>query len=439
MENVQTIIAEQAPATGFDAYVYEWKVVKYPDEEEYRLEKRTKYTGFHGGHPNDGYFQSATSKTFKKLFSDPRTQWVRTILHYGTVSDMRTKEHQLLKAVDAAKNSDYFNKTNGFGVSQVPNRAYCKLLFDNIKCGAYEIVFEDKKLHINMDYVQVRDKDDQDHVNDIAEAIEKQGGDTRSEGTAKPVIVLKDFHGPGIHRRLNGTHTVKAANQSPSCTVIPVKYIPKEDYKHASESDLYTVGLWLNPIPKCKEKSSNEPDGLRYIRTMVKLGLDAANHDTYLTLEDVGYSRSQINKMIKQVKKEKNKNEEHNLHNVIDWSEGTPADKALKRRMKDLEDDGKVAVVKMSSGAFNFHRVLEKCYGQFTLDDEWKCVIMLYHSTRKAKEEWDGGTSAKWEKILNKTIVDCDWTIENVPMFKEGGDDGKKWKNDYEKYYSTDE
>lgn len=439
MENVQTIIAEQAPATGFGAYVYEWKIVKYPDEEEYKLEKRTKYTGFHSGHPNDGYFQSATSKTFKKLFSDPRTQWIRTILHYGTVADMRTKEHQLLKAVNAAKSSDYFNKTNGFGVSEAPNREYCKQLYDNITCGAYEIVFEDKKLHIDMDYVQVRDKDDQDHVNDIAEAIERQGGDTRSEGTAKPVIVLKDFHGPGIHRRLNGTHTVKGANQSLSCTVIPVKYVPKEDYKHASESDLYTVGLWLNPIPKRKEKYSNEDDMLRYVRTMVSIGVDSTNHDMYKNLEDVGYARSQINKIVKKVKNEKKQEEEHNLHNVIDWTDGTPASKVLKRRMKDLEDDGKVAVVKMSSGAFKFDRVLEKCYGQFTYDDEWKCVIMLYHPTRKAKQDWDGGTSAKWESILDKTIVNCDWTIEDVPMFKEGGKDGKKFKKDYERYYSTSE
>ena len=433
MNNVETIFAKP-PSDGFEAFVYRWTVLELPPDIQ---EDRKYYTGLRAGDPNDGYYQSSTSKIFKKLFSDPRTKWKREILLYGTLNDMRTKENRLLEAVDAKDNPEYFNKTNGYSVTLEPDYDACELFFDSIESGAYPIEYEAKEDHFIMDYVQVRESNDDKHVQDIADRIEEQGGDTRSKGTANPVIVLLDRLGEGKHQRLNGTHTVLGANKSKSCTEIPVKNIPHKDHKHLTDQDTHTVGMWMNPIPKQKIKVNQPEDAVRYIKTLVAGGVDVNSNSTYSSLQRAGYSKRQINAAVKKVAQDIKNAKNNKLANVINWNTGED-EKVLDKRIEALKNKyekkhkKRIVVVKMSSGSFNIGRVLEKCYNEFGVNLEWKCVIMLYHSNKDHQEAWENTGSDKWKKILKHTITNCECTIKEVPMHKTDVE-----FDDYSDYYST--
>ncbi|CAB4170750.1 Nuclease associated modular domain 3 [uncultured Caudovirales phage] len=87
----------------YEAFVYEWT----------NTETGMKYIGSHKGHIDDGYISS--SKYLLEDYNINPVSFVRKILAYGTVDDMRTLESSLLCEIDAAKSSLYYNKHNQNG------------------------------------------------------------------------------------------------------------------------------------------------------------------------------------------------------------------------------------------------------------------------------------------------------------------------------------
>lgn len=68
-----------------------------------------------GCHPNDGYICSST--IVKPLILQHPTDWQRTIIAMGDPVDMRLFERELLMELNAAKDPNSFNQTNGGGKS----------------------------------------------------------------------------------------------------------------------------------------------------------------------------------------------------------------------------------------------------------------------------------------------------------------------------------
>ena len=86
-----------------EAFLYQW------------IDKTTnkKYIGIHKGAVDDGYICS--SKVMLEEYEKRPMDFQREILYLGSLDDMIMKETELLKKVDAASSSEYYNMHNGDG------------------------------------------------------------------------------------------------------------------------------------------------------------------------------------------------------------------------------------------------------------------------------------------------------------------------------------
>ena len=86
-----------------EAFVYSWR-----NKDTNRL-----YIGWHKGSPDDGYVCS--SKILMEEYEKDSSKFERFIIAEGTAEDMVALEAQILKAVNAKDNPEYYNQHNGNG------------------------------------------------------------------------------------------------------------------------------------------------------------------------------------------------------------------------------------------------------------------------------------------------------------------------------------
>ena len=87
-----------------EAFVYSWR-----NKDTNRL-----YIGWHKGSPDDGYVCS--SKVLMEEYQKDCSKFERFIIAEGRAEDMVALEAQILKAVNAKDNSEYYNQHNGNGL-----------------------------------------------------------------------------------------------------------------------------------------------------------------------------------------------------------------------------------------------------------------------------------------------------------------------------------
>ena len=85
------------------AFVYAWT----------NTETNQLYIGSHKGNPDDGYVCS--SKVMLEDYMRDRSVFSRQIIATGSYEDMRAFEATLLNAVDAKKDPQFYNQSNGNG------------------------------------------------------------------------------------------------------------------------------------------------------------------------------------------------------------------------------------------------------------------------------------------------------------------------------------
>jgi hypothetical protein len=86
-----------------EAFVYSWT----------NTATNQLYIGSHKGTPDDGYVCS--SKVMLEDYMRDRTVFTRQIIATGSYEDMRAFEATLLNAVDAKKDPQFYNQSNGNG------------------------------------------------------------------------------------------------------------------------------------------------------------------------------------------------------------------------------------------------------------------------------------------------------------------------------------
>jgi len=84
-----------------DSFVYRWRNTK----------TRQWYIGYHKGSEHDGYICS--SKTAKPAIESNPDVWQRKILRWGTKQQMVVLERKLLNKLNAKRNPQSYNRSNG--------------------------------------------------------------------------------------------------------------------------------------------------------------------------------------------------------------------------------------------------------------------------------------------------------------------------------------
>lgn len=93
---------------NYEAFVYCWTNNK----------NGKKYIGYHKGSIDDGYISS--SKKFLNEYQKNTEDFSREIIAVGNVCEMVGLEKKLLIEVNAAKNSNYYNSSNGGAINFTP-------------------------------------------------------------------------------------------------------------------------------------------------------------------------------------------------------------------------------------------------------------------------------------------------------------------------------
>ena len=174
----------------------------------------------------------------------------------GDEADILVAEEDILDGVDAKGNCKFFNESNISG-GRFKTLAKQDNLFKRITAtikkanngkGCEFETGEDTVENLrDMPRAQPRQFDlDISHVNDIANDIKK---DPKVLGTIQHTILMKDYYGPGRHKRGGNTHTLEACvKPGVKKYVKKIKYIfiPQNLWSLCSENTLRDILRWDN-------------------------------------------------------------------------------------------------------------------------------------------------------------------------------------------------
>ena len=97
-----------------ESFVYRWR----------EIATNKWYIGYHTGSVSDGYICS--SAIVKPLIQSNPDRWIRKVLRSGSKTEIIALEKKLLKKLNASKNSNSYNRSNGNGTCYGGRPKGCK-------------------------------------------------------------------------------------------------------------------------------------------------------------------------------------------------------------------------------------------------------------------------------------------------------------------------
>ena len=355
-----------------EAYVYLYtKLNAKPGEKQ-------KYAGYHLGKPGDKYHHSATDEELDLDIS--KYDFELEILHYGTKSEMKTKEHMILKDVDAKNNPEWYNKHNGSpssDVKEIDLLAISNMAEEIKKTGSFggikpHIVTYDKKTmrsEIKKMYQKLQVRFEEiitSNSKSISSWVDKYLGDIEQlsveEGINLIVVVLKDVRNKAgdVHDLIvGGNHTIEGILSSKHGTKIRYLIITKEnhnlDYDSAKQ-----LGSFLNKPNKQPGESSSEASLLKQLVSLCEdFGCNSKSEQIEECLDlsnlDPGEKKKYKTKLTKLLKK-------NSLANQMFRTYGTDEGKIeLDEKYSSLQKAFPTArIFTASSGGANIGRIMVK-------------------------------------------------------------------------------
>lgn len=374
--------------------VKEFTSVEEPEVYEgylyrFTLEDNRVYVGIHKGRVGDGYWHSSTDTDFNKIFADSSSNLKLEILEYGDYADMTVSERKILKDNDAKNNPMFINKSNGSAKYRQPDVDSMKALADDILNGKYPVTMESVDDIYELPRLQVRAEEDAEHRSEIRQRIEDAGGNTDK---CSPIVIYEKRHG-GKDIVGDGNHTLGAAKDAKHCSEIPVIRIPKQDHAEYSNMELRGVSNLLNKKPEILKKHMSVDDGVKYIIGTAGDGtpFDSKGNRDYL--EACGFTKKQINSILKKARNEIDKNNLSMANKVwIDYKSKTYAP-ALKAKVDSYRGNNTITM-SLSSGMFKWDTVYNTIFayteikGGKRVPTKTDVVIVVHHPDKATEDRW---------------------------------------------------
>jgi len=371
------------PPEKYEAYLY--KITN--------LDNNKKYIGYKAS-PYDGtYFYSSECPIMKaELSKAEKIEY--EILDYGYKIDMSTKETEMLQAVDAKNNSEYYNKSNGGGQYSIASFSDSDHLADSVLNHDLDhlIVNIPAKDLEDMDSIQVRAEEYGEHIKNITHNINDHYGDQDYINQKYQCVVLLDYNGKNNPILVGGNHTRKAVNRSKysESVTIPTICIPKKMYKNLNIVDIHSLGLRLNPTPEDDHKPSGESDFTKHFlmrSKLKKIPVESKSNKDWLK-EKFHKNSYQIGQIIKSAKKEEKKQNYKMAGKVwIDWTS-----KEWSQKLEDKLDqdrDKNTFTMAMSSGKFDWTKIISKIHANYPKKKNF--ILFIHHpspDTTDYEETW---------------------------------------------------
>jgi hypothetical protein len=365
------------------------------------------YLGYHLGDPYDEYWHSSTCEEFGEFFCSSTPIFRYEIIHYGTKTDMKNKEHQMLKEVDAKNNPKFYNKSNGSPANEIIRNDVCLDLADRYEKGEFNIGKISISVHQHMAYKQVRDEDDMKNIIKISDEIDRMGGNSDK---CDPVLVLENGSPEGDDYRIGGNHTVQAGVRSKHCKNLPTAKISKEllSKLKLTEAEITFLGLVVNKNPEIIKKTNSEGTIVKWlVDNNIDRSIAIDSDDTVERLKQLGLTTSRERRRV--IDKAKD---------ILSDTEMYQTNKKWKKwKKEELEaevskrcTDNTVAFYMSSGRSWGaYHKLVTQFV---TNPNKLEYILVLHHKSQAKLDNWEENEVSTIRKNL-RALLESMVPLEN--------------------------
>jgi hypothetical protein len=420
-----SIIVEVDLNRSYDAFVYMVEVL-VPGTSTIKY-----YIGWHCGQIEDihtlKYFHSSTNPELKKDLENS-SKIINRILHIGTKEEMATMETRMLKQVNAVKNPQYYNKSNGGGKYSKDlaiNLQRINKIIDDSKNGIYPKIFYNKdklkRLLENEKYIQVRENlRDDEYIQELRLLFNGQTADF-----IDPIVMLMEKNPDEDGCIISGNQRTRAVVSLGTVNGLYAIEIPYEAWCDLSATEVRALGFDYNKrIGKTQKYSTYDDYANFVVNSIIENNLYTAdgkpmfNHPSFSALfESYGLNPSQKGEVTKRAKRfyAQRVNIGHNNNFVCFSDQNVKNEPVIKKYyeshvdfIKNHQDVAKI--IKVTAGnsilsQIEKHLFVTDAKGR-AIDFHKNIAIIVYHPKpgHKESEEW-AAYKSKWEMTRDKILA----------------------------------
>jgi len=351
-----------------EAFVY--KYTKLNAE----LGEKQFYVGFHKGTVDDDYSHTSTDDNLDLDIG--KHDFKYEILHWGTMDEMRTKEHSILKSANARTSTEWYNKTTGAEgksvkginlphISNMADEIIAKNSYNGVNAITKDFVKKTMRSVIKGEFQKIQPRGAEivsSNVDKISSLLDKKGVNgnlniLKKQGVNLLVVVLEGIEvkkdDGTIDSRpiiVGGNHTIKGTLDSKHGRQIRFLILSKEQHG-LTFNEAYELGSFLNK-PKLQPGLTSDGDDLfkQCLRLCNNFGYNSQSEEIDECLDlnnefDVNIRKKTKTKLTKALKKEKLAN---TMWKTYDSPEGL--EEIEKRKAAILKKYPSAKVISASSG-----------------------------------------------------------------------------------------
>ena len=396
------------PPPFYEGYLYKFT----------NLNNNKMYVGIHKGNVGDGYWNSATDKELQnELATDGQFKY--EVLEYGDYMTMTAREYEILKNAGVPNNL-YYNKAVGSPKFKTVNLALVQEIKEQIRNEEFPIEKEDITVVVEMERLQVRSEDMNEHQTEIAQKVDDALGNTDGYMT----VVLDNRNDSDL--RIDGNHSVYGIAKSKHGKEINVMRVPKKVHKQLNDAEVRLLGNLLNAKPERPTVPLDADDALKQLITQfTELGTPVTDKTNNALLVAMGFSKKKANAIIKKAKVEQDTLIAAMGGKIkIDWN-ASPFDKRLESILEDAKD-ANTMVLTVSSGLVRIDRILGEIYSTNIGREQLKQLpkkeikIFVKHTSEAYYNNWKDKQEQADTKFLKYFAKPLGITIRfiDLPMYE---------------------
>ena len=399
--------------------VIEYDIAKSPDKYEGFLYKYTnlislkKYLGVHKGFVGDGYSHSSKNEEFVRDLFNNSLKFKYEVLYYGDYKSMTVKENQMLTAVDAVNNGQYYNKSNGIPSFASIDEAKCAKIVDDIRAGVYNCeTHEEISDLIKLLRLQPRAADDLLHQKEIQDLIDT----AQSTDGCDPIVIFEKCWGESKEEDVmaGGNHTLGASYKSQHARTLPTARIPEEISKTLSKAELEYIGLLLNPIPERVDKGNQVADGIKFSLNRISEGMPQDSVILKNLLRNMGFKGPKLGAITNGVKKviDKTKNNFRAGYTFKNY-DAVPRYKQELETLVEQTRDKNTSCIAMSGGYCKIETILKTIV---SVPKKKVLVVKLYYGSMNEKERCEENALPYMKNMIKFWIEPKGYQVYIEPM-----------------------
>lgn len=380
-ESIKDVQLGNPPST-YEAYLY-----RFTDVDTNRV-----YVGIHKGWVGDGYWHSSQNKELDKLLTNADSNLKYEILEYGDYNQMTVSEHKILSEADAKNNPLFFNKSNGAPKYKPIDLDNVKELAKRILSGEFTSAAKESIDDVSkLTRLQVRFQEDAEHIRDIAQRIDGNGGNTDK---CSPIVIYEKRQA-GNDVVGDGNHTIAGIVKSKHGRDVKVDRIPVDVHSEFTNEELIAVSNLLNKGSEIVKKRASKEDMVKFILKQYESGVPVKDESNKEYLREMNFPPAQITAILKSAAQEIELGNLKKANQLwIDYSNGV-GKKTLQNKVESYRDKDTMCIA-LSSAMFRwdhifnhvFDNTIENAKTKVREQGKSKLVILVHHNGPSAEDKW---------------------------------------------------